>query len=117
MVPHELREGTPAIGIPQWKATIRVILPTALSPIVTGILLSMARASGEAAPLLFTAFGSPFLTFNPTHPISALLLQIFVYATAPFKVSKDLAWTGAMALVLIVLVMSLLARLVATRYR
>ncbi|CCF82631.1 phosphate ABC transporter permease PstA [Nitrolancea hollandica] len=117
MVPRELREGALALGIPQWKATIRVILPTALSPIVTGILLSVARASGEAAPLLFTAFGSPFLTFDPTHPIAALPLQIFVYATAPYKVSKDLAWTGALTLVVIVLITSLLARLLATRHR
>ncbi len=117
MVPRELREGALALGIPQWKATIRIILPTALSPIVTGILLSVARASGEAAPLLFTAFGSPFLTFDPTHPIAALPLQIFVYATAPYKVSKDLAWTGALTLVVIVLITSLLARLVAARHR
>ncbi len=117
MVPRELREGALALGIPQWKATIRVILPTALSSIVTGILLSVARASGEAAPLLFTAFGSPFLTFDPTHPISALPLQIFVYATSPYKVSKDLAWTGALTLVVIVLITSLLARLVAARHR
>ncbi|HEU4792310.1 MAG TPA: phosphate ABC transporter permease PstA, partial [Nitrolancea sp.] len=117
MVPRELREGALALGIPQWKATIRVTLPTALSSIVTGILLSVARASGEAAPLLFTAFGSPFLTFDPTHPIAALPLQIFVYATSPYKVSKDLAWTGALTLVVIVLMTSLLARLIAARHR
>ena len=117
MVPRELREGALALGIPQWKATIRVILPTALSSIVTGILLSVARASGEAAPLLFTAFGSPFLTFDPTHPIAALPLQIFVYATSPYQVSKDLAWTGALTLVVIVLMTSLLARLIAARLR
>ncbi len=117
MVPRELREGALALGIPQWKATIRVILPTALSSIVTGILLSVARASGEAAPLLFTAFGSPFLTFDPTHPIAALPLQIFVYATSPYQVSKDLAWTGALTLVVIVLMTSLLARLIAARHR
>ena len=117
MVPRELREGALALGIPQWKATIRVILPTALSSIVTGILLSVARASGEAAPLLFTAFGSPFLTFDPTHPIAALPLQIFVYATSPYQDSKDLAWTGALTLVVIVLMTSLLARLIAARHR
>ncbi len=117
MVPRELREGALALGIPQWKATIRVILPTALSSIVTGILLSVARASGEAAPLLFTAFGSPFLTFDPTQPIAALPLQIFVYATSPYQVSKDLAWTGALTLVVIVLMTSLLARLIAARHR
>lgn len=117
MVPRELREGALALGIPQWKATLRVILPTALSAIVTGILLSVARASGEAAPLLFTAFGSPFLTFNPTKPIAALPLQIFEYATAPYTVSKELAWTGALTLVMIVLMTSLLARLMAARHR
>lgn len=115
LVPQELREGGLALGIPHWRTIVSVVLPAALSSIVTGILLAIARASGEAAPLLFTAFGSPFLTFDPTQPMAALPLQIFVYATSPYKVSQDLAWTGALTLVAMVLLTSLLARLVAHR--
>jgi phosphate transport system permease protein len=115
LVPHDLREGSLALGIPQWKTTLRIVVPTALGSIVTGILLSIARASGEAAPLLFTAFGSPFLTFDPTKPMAALPLQIFVYATAPYEVSRQLAWTGALTLIGIVLITSMLARVVASR--
>jgi phosphate transport system permease protein len=115
LVPQELREGGLALGIPHWRTIVSVVLPTALGSTVTGILLAIARASGEAAPLLFTAFGSPFLTFDPTQPMAALPLQIFVYATSPYKVSQDLAWTGAFTLVAMVLLTSLLARLVAHR--
>lgn len=115
LVPRDLREAALGLGIRQWRVTVQVVLPAALGPIVTGALLAIARASGETAPLLFTAFGSPNLQLNPLLPMSALPLQIFVYATSPYEVSRQLAWEGAVTLVAIVLVTSAAARIVAAR--
>ncbi|MER3397796.1 MAG: phosphate ABC transporter permease PtsA [Chloroflexota bacterium] len=115
LVPNSIREAGLALGIPGWKVTLRIVLPTALNGILTGILLAVARAAGETAPLLFTAFGNPFWNLDPTQPVAALPLQIFVYAISPYDDWHRQAWAGALVLVCLVLVASLAARLVRGR--
>ncbi len=115
LVPNSIREAGLALGIPGWKVTLRIVLPTALNGILTGILLAAARAAGETAPLLFTAFGNPFWNLDPTQPVAALPLQIFVYAISPYDDWHRQAWAGALVLVCMVLVASLAARLVRGR--
>lgn len=114
-VPNAMREAALALGIAKWKATLRIVLVTALPGVVTGVLLSVARASGEAAPLLLTAFGSPrgFQGFD--QPIAAMPLQIFNFATSPYANWQELAWGTALILILLVLLMSILSRLVLRR--
>lgn len=114
-VPDSLREAGLALGIARWKVILRVVLPTASNGVLTGILLALARAAGETAPLLFTAFGNRFWNLDPTQPMAALPLQIFVYAISPYDDWHRQAWAGAFLLVLLVLGISLLARLVGRR--
>lgn len=110
LVPRELKEGGLALGFTRWRTTLGIVLPAAKSGILTGILVSLARISGETAPLLFTAFGNPFWQFNPNRPVSALPLQIFVYATGPYEEWHRQAWAGSIVLIGFVLLVSLSAR-------
>lgn len=111
LVPHTIREGALALGIPAWKATLLVTVPVARPGIVTGILLSVARVAGESAPLLFTAFGSPQWSNGLTKPVSALPLVIFQYAISPYKDWQQQAWGGAFVLILLVFALNLTARI------
>ena len=104
LVPRSYREAALALGLPQWKTVVRIVLPTALKGIVTGMLLAMARVAGETAPLLFTAFGNNYWNHKLVQPIAALPLQIFSYAISPYDDWHRQAWAGA--LVLIVLIVS-----------
>ena len=115
LVPDSLREAGLALGIPRWKTTIRLILPTALGGILTGALLAIARAAGETAPLLFTAFGNRSWSWDLGRPIAALPLQIFAYAISPYDDWHRQAWAGALVLVGLVLALSVGARLLAAR--
>jgi phosphate transport system permease protein len=115
LVPDSLREAGLALGIPRWKTTLRLILPTALNGILTGALLAIARAAGETAPLLFTAFGNRSWSWDPGRPIAALPLQIFAYAISPYDDWHRQAWAGALVLVGLVLALSVGARLLAAR--
>ncbi len=115
LVPHSVREASLALGIPQWKTTLRVVIPTAAPGIVTGIMVGLARIAGETAPLLFTAFGNRFWNWNALRPIAALPLQIFAYAISPFDDWHRQAWAGALALVSIVLIVNIAARYAAGR--
>jgi phosphate transport system permease protein len=115
LVPDSLREAGLALGIPRWKTTLRLILPTALGGIVTGALLAIARAAGETAPLLFTAFGNRSWSWDLARPIAALPLQIFAYAISPYDDWHRQAWAGALVLVGLVLALSVCARLLAAR--
>ncbi len=110
LVPQSVREAALALGIPQWKTTLRVVLPTATAGIVTGIMVALARIAGETAPLLFTAFGNRFWNRSILQPIAALPLQIFAYAISPFDDWHRQAWAGALVLVTIVLVVNIIAR-------
>lgn len=116
LVPNELREAALALGYPRWRTTLVVVLRTALPGIVTGALLAVARVSGETAPLLFTALGSEYFSFDLDRPMAALPLVVYKYATGPYPAWHQLAWTASLVLILVVLVLGLLARVV-TRQR
>jgi phosphate transport system permease protein len=116
LVPIALREAALALGYARWRTSLVVVLRTALPGIVTGALVAVARIAGETAPLLFTAFGNQFWSVSLAHPTAALPLQIFTYAISPYDEWHSLAWAGALVLIGIVLVISLLAR-IATRSR
>ena len=115
-VPVSLREAALALGYPRWRTALVVVLRTASAGIVTGALVALARVAGETAPLLFTAFGNQFWSTNVTQPIAALPLQIFNYAISPYDDWHRLAWAGALVLIAIILVLSVIAR-AATRNR
>ncbi len=115
LVPQSLREASLALGIPQWRTMLRVILPTAAGGIVTGIMVGLARIAGETAPLLFTAFGNRFWNWNPLQPIAALPIQLFAYAISPFDDWHRQAWAGALVLVMMVLLINVAARSVVSR--
>jgi phosphate transport system permease protein len=110
-VPSSLREASLGLGVHEWKTVMRVVLPTALGGIVTGAFLSVARISGETAPLLFTAFGSRFWQDGLLKPIAALPLQIFRYAVAPYQDWHNQAWAAALILMLFVLGLNIAVRL------
>jgi phosphate transport system permease protein len=116
LVPSSLREAALALGVPEWKVVLRVVLPTARAGIITGVMVSIARVAGETAPLLFTAFGNRFWHQRLDEPIAALPLQIFAYAISPYDDWHRQAWAGALVLIGMVFVVSLAAR-VATRGR
>jgi phosphate transport system permease protein len=116
LVPNELREAALALGYTRWRTTLVVVLRTALPGIVTGSLLAVARVSGETAPLLFTALGSEYFSFDLDRPMAALPLVVYKYATGPYPAWHELAWTASLVLIMVVLVLGLLARIV-TRQR
>ena len=110
LVPLSVREAGLALGLPQWKVILSIVLPSAAGGIITGLLLALARVAGEAAPLLFTAFGSNLVNFNPLSPTSALPLQIYVGATSAYDENQRLAQAGALLLITLIFVTSLAAR-------
>jgi len=112
LVPASLREAALALGIPEWKVMLRVVLPTARAGIITGVMVSVARIAGETAPLLFTAFGNRFWHHGLLQPIAALPLQIFAYAIAPYDDWHRQAWAGALVLIVMIFSASLVARIV-----
>jgi phosphate transport system permease protein len=114
LVPGTMREGALALGATRARAVFTVVVPAALPGIITGIVLALARISGETAPLLFTAFNNGFFTTSLGQPISSLTVQVYKYAGSPYEDWHRQAWAGALVLVTIVLVCSVLAR-VATR--
>ncbi len=116
LVPVSLREAALALGYPRWRTSLTIVLRTAMPGIVTGALVAVARIAGETAPLLFTAFGNAFWSVALDQPIDALPLRIFNYAISPYDEWNSLAWTGALVLIGIVLVISIGARVV-TRAR
>jgi len=118
LVPASLREAALALGIPEWKTILRVVIPTARAGIITGVMVAIARIAGETAPLLFTAFGNRFWHAGLDQPIAALPLQIFAYAVSPFDDWHRQAWAGALVLIAMILGVSVVARLVTrVRYR
>ncbi|MGH9410620.1 MAG: phosphate ABC transporter permease PstA [Vicinamibacterales bacterium] len=115
LVPGTLREGALALGATRARAAFSVVLPAALPGIMTGILLALARVAGETAPLLFTSFNNQFFSTDPTQPISTLTVQVFNYAIAPYADWHRQAWAGALVLVMLVLICSILARVATAR--
>jgi phosphate transport system permease protein len=116
LVPTTVREAAMGLGAPKWWATLTVVIPAAMSGIATGAMLAFARAAGETAPLLLTILGSNNIVYNLYEPMAALPLLTYKYTESPFPLQNDLAWTAALVLTLLVLVVNILARW-ATRNR
>ncbi|MSQ30562.1 MAG: phosphate ABC transporter permease PstA [Dehalococcoidia bacterium] len=110
LVPRSLREAAYALGAPHWMTVLRIVLPTAMPGIMTGLMLALARIAGEAAPLMFTALGNQFLSTDLFHAMDALPLRIFYFATGPYENWHQQAWAMSLVLVLFILGVSLLAR-------
>ncbi|PVZ15972.1 MULTISPECIES: phosphate ABC transporter permease PstA [unclassified Pseudomonas] len=110
--PGTMREAALALGVPQWKMTLQIILRAARAGVITGILLALARITGETAPLLFTAFGNQFWSSDLLKPIASVPVVVFQYAMSPFEDWHALAWAGALVLTLFVLALSLFSRLI-----
>ncbi len=116
LIPGSLKEASLALGVSYPRTILKVILPAGVSGIVTGILLSIARVAGETAPLLFTAFGSPFMNLNVLKPINSLPLMIFNYATSPYPEWHRFAWGASFILIILVLGLNLFTKVVTKRW-
>ena len=110
LVPTTLREAAAALGAPYWKVVIHIVYRSAKTGIMTGLLLAVARISGETAPLLFTALNNQFWSADMSKPISSLSVVIFQFAMSPYEDWQHLAWTGALLITLFVLSLNILAR-------
>ena len=110
LVPVQMREAALSLGIPQWKVIVQVLYRSASAGIVTGILLALARISGETAPLLFTAFGNQYWSTNIMQPIASVPVVMNQFAASPYESWQVLAWAGALVLTVFVLLVSLAAR-------
>jgi len=117
LIPDSLKEASLALGVPYPRTILKVVLPAGLSGIVTGIILGIARIAGETAPLLFTAFGSPFMGTNIFKPVSSLPLLVFNYATSPYPEWHALAWGACFVLIVFVLFLNLIAKVVISRWK
>ena len=115
LVPRTIREAAWGLGVSQWRATLSVTLKTASAGVITGVMLAFARAAGETAPLLFTAFGNQFWSFNINQPTAALPIQIFAYAISPFDEWHKQAWAGALVLILLIVAAVTAVRVVTSR--
>ncbi|HEY8226400.1 MAG TPA: phosphate ABC transporter permease PstA [Pyrinomonadaceae bacterium] len=110
LVPHSLREGALALGAPQWRVVLGVVVPAAASGIATGAMLAIARVSGETAPLLFTAFGSRFFNYDLNQPIASLTVQIYNYAISPYDEWHAQAWAATLVLMTLILGINIIVR-------
>ncbi len=117
LVPAQMREAALSLGVPQWKVTVQVLYRSASAGIVTGILLSLARISGETAPLLFTAFGNLYWNSNVMQPMASVPVVMYQFAGSPYANWQELAWAGALVLTTFVLLISLGARALLLRNR
>jgi phosphate transport system permease protein len=117
LVPASLKEASLALGAPYYLTVLRVVLPAGVSGIVTGALISVARIAGETAPLLFTAFGSPYMNISPFKPIASLPHIIFNYAISPYDEWHRLAWGASLVLIGMVLCLNVLSKAVARKWR
>ena len=116
LIPFSLKEAGLALGLPYHKVILKVIVPCGISGILSGIMLSIARIAGETAPLLFTAFGNPYLNTNLTKPMQSLPLMIFNYATSPYDDWHDMAWGAALILLFTVLFLNIITKLTTKRW-
>jgi phosphate transport system permease protein len=116
LIPDTLKEASLALGVPYSKTILKVVLPAGLSGIVTGILISTARVAGETAPLLFTAFGNPFMNLNIMKPVNSLPLLVFNYAASPYPEWHALAWGASLVLGALVLCLNILAKVLTKKW-
>jgi len=115
LVPHSMREGALALGAPQWRVILGVVVPAAAPGIATGAMLAIARISGETAPLLFTAFGSRFFPESLNEPIASLTVQIYNYAISPYDEWHAQAWAATLVLMTLVLGINIIVRLMTRK--
>ena len=115
LVPSTMREATLSLGVPQWKMTVQVLYRSAAAGILTGVLLALARISGETAPLLFTALNNQYWSTDLLQPMASVPVIIFQYAMSPYDAWHALAWAGALIVTVFVLVLSLVSRAVILR--
>lgn len=115
LLPQNIREAGLALGIPRWRVILSIILKGSIPSITTGVLLSIARVSGETAPLLLTAFGNQYWAEGLNQPTSSLTVQIYNYAISPYQEWHQQAWAGAFILLLTVLIFNLIARWIIVR--
>ena len=113
LVPQTYREGSLALGASEWRTYLSVVIPAAIDGIITGVMLAIARAAGEAAPMLFTAFGNPFMSTALNQPVATLPQTIFVYAISPYSDWQVKAWGTALVLIILVLLLNILARVLS----
>ncbi len=116
MIPFSLKEAGLALGLPYHRVILKVIVPCGVSGILSGIMLSIARIAGETAPLLFTAFGNPYLNINLARPMQSLPLMIFNYATSPYDDWHNMAWGAALILLFTVLLLNIITKLTTRRW-
>jgi phosphate transport system permease protein len=117
LLPDSLKEAALALGIPYHRVILSVIVPCGISGILSGVILSVARIAGETAPLLFTAFGNPYLTGDVRQPMASLPLLIFNYATSPYDDWRDLAWGASLILLLWVLLLNIFTKVITRRWK
>ena len=117
MVPGHIREAGLALGVPRWKVITRILIPGALSMLVTVIMLAIARIAGETAPLLFTALGNQYHIRNLNEPVATLPVQIYEFSKSPFEQMQEQAWAGAMILVLFVFFINFFTRMFLFFYK
>jgi len=117
LVPSSLKEASISLGVPYYKTILKVVLPSSMSGIVSGILIGIGRISGETAPLLFTAFGTQFMNINIFKPINALPLLIYRYATSPYPEWHRIAWGASLLLIIFVLIFNLIANGVVKKWK
>jgi len=117
LIPDSLKEAALALGVPYYKTILKVVLPAGLSGVVTGIILSIARVAGETAPLLFTAFGNPFMNFNLLKPVNSMPLLVFNYAASPYPEWHTLAWGASLVLGVFVLLLNMFAKVLTKKWK
>ena len=116
-LPQKRSQMALALGVPYSRTILKVVVPAGFSGILTGILLSVARIAGETAPLLFTAFGSPFMNMNILKPVDSLPLLIFNYATSPYPEWHAMAWGASFVLVVFVLCLNFFTKVLSKRWK
>jgi len=117
LIPDTLREASLSLGVPYGRTVLKVVMPAGISGIATGVLISVARVGGDTAPLLFTAFGSPYMEVNVLKPVNSLPLVIFNYATSPYPEWHALAWGASFVLVAFVLFLNLSAKFLTRKWK
>ncbi|MEW5952585.1 MAG: phosphate ABC transporter permease PstA [Bacillota bacterium] len=117
LIPRSMREAALALGIPEWRVILHIVLPTAARGIGIGVTLALAGIAGDPVPLFFTALNNHYWSLNITQPMASLPMEIFRYATAPFAAGHKLAWTGSIALIGLVIIPMLAARILMPGYK
>lgn len=117
LVPNHIREAGLALGLPRWRMIMNILIPGTYSMLITGVILAIARISGETAPLLFTSLGNQFYAQSLSEPTSTLPVQIYEFAKSGFQTLEDLAWSGALVLIVFVFLVNLTVRSMLFLYK